>query len=233
MNISEKIKKFSKSISGEIYHNYDLKKLNWFGLGGPAKFFFKPQSLKELVDFLKEFQSQSNLPIKVIGVGSNTLIRDGGYNGVIIKLGKNFSKISRLNETLIISGASVFDKQLSDFAMKNSISGFEFFSCIPGSIGGAIKMNAGCYDFEVSKCLVSIQVIDKTGIARSIMSDKINFFYRGSDLPEDLIFLSATFKGKKEDSKKIREKIETLVKEKKKITTFQNKNLWQYFQKSN
>ena len=158
--------------------------------------------------FLKEFSNR--LPIKVLGVGSNTLIRDGGFNGIIIKLGKNFSHLSKLDENTIIAGSSVLDKELSKFALKNSISGFEFFSCIPGSVGGAIRMNSGCYNYDVSKCIASIQAVNFHGIAQSIKMDKINFFYRGIDLPEDLIFLSATFKGNKQNSKIIEKTMQKL-----------------------
>ena len=95
---------------------------------------------------------------------------------------------------------------MSNFALEHSITGLEFLSCIPGSVGGAIRMNSGCYDNDISKCIVSIQAIDRNGIVRTINSDKINFFYRGSDLSGDLIFLSATFRGEKQTSKKIKEK---------------------------
>jgi UDP-N-acetylmuramate dehydrogenase len=202
MNILKQVQDLSKKISGKIYFEYNMKHLSWFNLGGSAKIFFKPNTLDELIIFLKEFAN--TLPIKVLGFGSNTLIRDGGYNGIIIKLGKNFSHLSKLDDNTLVAGSSASDKQLSQFAQENSISGFEFFSCIPGSVGGAIKMNSGCYDYDVSKCIASIQAINYDGIVRSIKSEKINFFYRGSDLSNDLIFLSATFKGQKEDRKKIK-----------------------------
>ena len=201
MNISKQVQDLSKKLSGKIYYEYDMRHLNWFNLGGPAKVFFKPNTLEELIFFLKKFSK--NLPIKVLGAGSNTLIRKGGYNGVIIKLGKNFSHLSKLNDNTVISGSAVLDKQLSNFALENSIAGLEFLSCIPGSIGGAIKMNSECYGYDISKCIISIQVADHNGIVRTIKSEKINFFYRGSDLSDDLIFLSGTFKGEKQDSKKI------------------------------
>ena len=213
MNILKQVQNLSKKISGKIYFKYNMKHLNWFNLGGPAKIFFKPNTLDELIIFLKKFSNI--LPIKVLGVGSNTLIRDGGYDGIIIKLGKNFSHLSKLDDNTIIAGSSVLDKQLSKFALENSISGFEFFSCIPGSVGGAIKMNSGCYDYDVSKCIASIQTVNYNGIVRSIKSEKINFFYRGSDLSDNLIFLSATFKGQKQDSKKIKktnQKLEAIKK---------------------
>ena len=214
MNILQEVQDLSKKISGKIYYEYSVKHLNWFNLGGPAKIFFKPNTLDELIIFLKKFSN--TLPIKVLGVGSNTLIRDGGYDGIIIKLGKNFSHLSKLDDNTIISGSSALDKKLSEFALENSISGFEFFSCIPGSVGGAIRMNAGCYDYDVSKCIASIQAVNYQGIVRSIKAEKINFFYRGSDLSDDLIFLSATFKGKKQDNKKIKKRIQKLVTDKQK-----------------
>ena len=120
MNILEKVEEFSKEISGKIFLNYDLKKSNWFGLGGPAKIYFKPNNLNELILFIKQFSAI--LPIKVMGAGSNILIRDGGFDGAIIKLGKNFSNISKLNETTIISGSSALDKNLSEFARDHGIS---------------------------------------------------------------------------------------------------------------
>ena len=177
MNISKQVQDLSKKLPGRIYYEYDMRRLNWFNLGGPTKVFFKPNTLEELIFFLKNFSN--SLPIKVLGVGSNTLIRDGGYDGVIIKLGKNFSHLSKLDDNTVISGSAVLDKQLSNFAIENSIAGLEFLSCIPGSIGGAIKMNSGCYDYDISKCIVSIQVVDCNGIVRTIKSEKINFFYRG------------------------------------------------------
>ena len=155
---------------------------------------------------MKEFQK--SLPIKVLGVGSNTLIRNGGYEGIIIKLGKNFSHLSRLDEDTVIAGSAAFDKQVSNFALENSISGLEFLYCIPGSVGGAIKMNSGCYGYDISKCIKSIQVLDHNGIVRTIRSENINFFYRGTNLSDDLIFLSGTFKGEQQDVKIIKKKME-------------------------
>ena len=213
MNISEQLQKISEKFPGTIYFDKNMKNLNWFNSGGPARFFFAPNTLEELVLFLKKFSNQ--LPIKVLGVGSNTLIRDGGYNGVIIKLGKNFSHISKLDENTIIAGTPVLDKRLSRFALDNSIGGLEFLSCIPGSIGGAIRMNSGCYGYDISQSIASIQIVDFNGVIKSIQAENIKFSYRSSDLSNDLIFLSATFKGKYQDKKKIKETIEKLSKDKK------------------
>ena len=130
--------------------------------------------------------------IFIIGAGSNTLIPDNIFDGVVIKLSKNFNRISLLKEDVIISGSAVLDKSLSEFAAENHLSGFEFLSCIPGSIGGGIKMNAGCFGREFKDILLSIQAIDQKGNLITIPSKEINFDYRNNDLPEDLIFLSAS-----------------------------------------
>ena len=195
------IKKSALSIDGEILFNESIKKLNWFNIGGNAKVFFKPNSLKGLVQYLKLYNLRSK--IFILGNGSNVLFDDKTYEGTIIKLGKNFSNISLLDKETVIAGTAVSQKKVSDFARKNNISGFEFMSCIPGSIGGGIRMNSGCFKKEFKDILVSIQLIDFKGIVRSIPANKINFAYRSVQLPKDLIFLSATFKGKEKNSKEI------------------------------
>ena len=126
---------------------------------------------------------------------------------------KNFSRLSVLNSNIIISGAAVLDKKLAEFAANNSLGGFEFLACIPGTIGGGIRMNAGCFDREIKDILVSIQAIDKKGNVLTIPAKEINFDYRNNNLSEDLIFLSASFKGEKQDTRKI---IETMTELKKK-----------------
>ena len=118
-------------------------------------------------------------------------------------MGKNFNNISLLGEDIIIAGSAVLDRALSEFAMKNSLSGFEFLSCIPGSVGGGIRMNAGCFNREFKDILISIQAIDKNGNVLTIPSKDIKFDYRNNNLSEDLIFLSASFKGKKVISLKL------------------------------
>ena len=213
MTIIEQINEIKKKISGKLLLNEDLSKYSWFNLGVPAKVIFKPDSLNALSFFLKNINGYKK--IKIIGVGSNTLIRDGGFDGIIIKLGKPFSRISLFDENKIIVGTSALDKSVSNFALENSLAGFEFLSCIPGTIGGGIRMNSGCYGEEISKILVSVQAIDLEGNLKIIKSSDINFFYRGCDIENSLIFISATFKGKKDNKIKIKEKINTLVNKKK------------------
>ena len=207
MTINE-LKELLKKFDSSITYNTDLKKKNWFNIGGKAKVFFKADELTDLVEFLKVLDNREK--IHIIGAGSNTLITDEVYDGVIIKLGKNFNRLSVLNSNIIISGTAVLDKKLSDFAAENSLSGFEFLSCIPGTVGGGLKMNAGCFGAEIKDILVSIQSVDKNGNVLTIPAKEINFEYRNNDLSESLIFLSASFKGKKKDTQKILEKMSKL-----------------------
>ena len=199
----DKLENFSKKIKGKIFFNYDLKKTNWFNIGGKAKVYFKPESLNELISFLKEFGKTEKFFI--LGAGSNILINDGIFNGVVIKLGKNFSNISLLPNQTIVAGSAVSDKKLSEFALENDISGLEFLSCIPGTIGGGLRMNSGCFKKEFKDILVSVQAIDRMGKVLTIPSSKIKFSYRGNDLDKNLIFLSASFKGEFKEKIKIQE----------------------------
>ena len=213
MKIISEIKEIQNMISGKFLFNENLSKHSWFNLGGPAKVIFKPQNLNDLSFFLKKMNDFKK--IKIIGSGSNTLIRDGGFNGIIIKLGKTFAHLSLFDDKTIVAGASVLDKNFSNFALENSLTGFEFLSCIPGTVGGGIRMNSGCYGEDFSNILTSVQVMDLQGRIRVIYSSDIKFVYRGCDLDENLIFISATFKGKKGSKVDIKKKIDNLIYKKK------------------
>tara|TARA_B110001450_G_scaffold121497_1_gene114540 strand:- start:680 stop:1588 length:909 start_codon:yes stop_codon:yes gene_type:complete len=198
----KKIKKFSEKIESKFYFDYDLKKSNWFNIGGKTKVYFKPESLSDLVLFIKEFGGKEK--IYILGAGSNTLVNDKTFEGVVVKLGKNFSNISLLANDIIIAGSACTDKKLSEFAMENELGGLEFLACIPGTVGGGLKMNAGCFNREFKDILVSIQAIDILGRVITIPANKVLFKYRNNDLPKDLIFLSASFKGKKKNQNDIK-----------------------------
>ena len=213
MNLISNLKEIKKKFPGKILFGQDLSNYSWFNIGGPAKVIFKPKNLNELSNFLKYLKGFNK--IKILGVGSNTLIRDGGFDGIIIKLGKFFSRVSLFDNNKIIAGASVLDKQVSNFALQNSISGLEFLSCIPGTIGGGIKMNSGCYGNDISKILVSVQVMDMNGKIRIIQSSDIKFSYRKCNIEKNLIFVSATLEGKNDNAKNIKKKINELVERKK------------------
>ena len=214
MKIDE-LKNFANTIKGKLNFNYDLKKSNWFNIGGKTKAYFKPDSLNELVVFLKKFGNKGK--ILTLGAGSNVLINDKTFDGVIIKLGKNFSNISVLPNRTIIAGSATTDKKLSEFASENNIGGLEFLACIPGTVGGGLRMNSGCFEKEFKDVLLSVQAIDKNGKVLTIPSSKIKFGYRENDLDKDLIFLSASFRGEFKKKQKIEKFMKTL-KEKKNET---------------
>ena len=239
------VKDLFQEFSNNLKLDYDLKKKNWFNIGGKTKAFYKADNLKELIKFLKKIPSDEK--IFVLGAGSNTLITDKKFDGVVIKLTNNFNNISLLNDEIIIAGSAVSDKLLSEFAMENSLGGFEFLSCIPGSVGGGIKMNAGCFNREFKDILISIQALNKSGQVITIPSKDINFKYRGSNLADDLIFLSASFKGFKKKKDIIKNEIKLLKEKKEKAqptkiktsgSTFKNpieqsdKKVWQLIRDS-
>ncbi len=239
------LKKILNSFGENVSFEYDLKKKNWFNIGGKSKVFFKADQLNQLINFLKILNNQER--IFVLGAGSNTLITDDLFDGVVIKLGKNFSNITLHSEDIIIAGSAVLDKSLSNFALKNNLSGFEFLSCIPGSIGGGITMNAGCFGKEFQDILISIQAIDKLGRVITIPSKEIKFEYRKNNIPEDYIFLSASFKGVRSNEKIINATMNKLKFEKEKNqptrvktsgSTFKNpisqsnKKVWQLIKES-
>ena len=202
------------SDSSRLNFDHDLSRLNWFNIGGKTKVFYKAENLKELVNFLKKINN--NEKIFILGAGSNTLITDNLFDGIVIKLSNNFNNISLLGEDIIIAGSAVSDKTLSDFAINNNLSGFEFLSCIPGTIGGGIRMNAGCFGKEFKDILLSIQAIDKLGNVITIPRKDIKFEYRKNNLSDELIFLSASFKGIKAETSKIKDETDKLKAKKEK-----------------
>ena len=204
----EELKSLLKEYGDNIVFDCDLKKKNWFNIGGRSKIFYKANDLRELINFLKKIKLQEK--VFILGAGSNVLISDKLFDGIIIKLGKNFNNITLQGDDTLIAGGGVLDKNLSDFATENELSGFEFLSCIPGTIGGGIKMNAGCFGKEFKDILLSIQAIDKLGNLLKISSKDIKFEYRKNNLPEDLIFLSASFRGVKSKSVKIKKLVNDL-----------------------
>jgi len=241
INLEELLSEFKNNVK----FDYDLKKKNWFNIGGKTKIYYKAESLKELIKFLKKVENKKK--IFVLSGGSNTLITDKTYDGVVIKLSNNFNNISLLSSDIIIAGSAVGDKSLSEFAMNNSLGGFEFLSCIPGTVGGGIKMNAGCFGREFGDILISIQAINKSGQVITIPAKDINFKYRDSGLSDNLIFLSASFKGYKKKSDLIKNEMVELKEKKEKTqptriktsgSTFKNpigqsdKKVWQLIKDS-
>ena len=227
--MNSKLSKITKDYKEKVFYNENLSKYSWFNLGGPAEILFKPDNIDQIKLFIN---AHRDYKINILGAGSNTLIRDGGIKGVTLKLSSKFSNIDLLNDNRIKVGASTLDKKLADFALNNSISGFEFLSCIPGSIGGGIKMNSGCYGEEISKILSSIEVMDLNGKIKELEREKINFSYRGCDLPNDLLILSAKFKGNLSNKSDIQKKQIDLINRKKKSQPTQVKTCGSTFKNS-
>ena len=243
--MNDYLKELSSEFNENIKFNYDLKKKNWFNIGGKTKVYYKAKNLKELIKFLKKIDNKEK--IFILGGGSNTLITDNQFDGVVIKLLNNFNNISLFSDEIIVAGSSASDKSLSEFAIDNGLGGFEFLSCIPGTIGGGIKMNAGCFGREFKDILISIQAVNKSGRVLTIPAKDIDFKYRDSGLSDELIFLSASFKGFKKDKALIKSEVQRLI-EKKELTqptriktsgsTFKNpinqtdKKVWQLISES-
>ncbi len=207
--VSDELK---KKFGRKLLLNEKLANYSWFNLGGPAEFFFKPENFEDLIYFLKEVKPSK---VTLLGAGSNTLIRDGGVKGITIKLGAGFKYLKLLNNNIIEAGAATLDKKIANFALDNSLTGLEFLSCIPGFIGGGIRMNSGCYGEDISQILHSIKAINKKGNEIEIKAKDINFFYRGTDLAEDLIITRVQLIGKISSKENIEKKQNNLILRKK------------------
>lgn len=206
---------FIKKLDGNFRMNVKLSNYSWFNLGGNAEYFYKARDKNQLLKFLIEAKKKK-LKTTILGAGSNILFRDKGVKGVVIKLGNGFSYTNLQEKDIVVAGAATLDRKVADFAKENSLENLEFLSCIPGSIGGAIIMNSGCYENDISKVLLSIQAIDKNKLTEiELKKEDINFSYRGTNLSDDLIIISAKFKcifGKKD---KIEKKQLNYIKKKK------------------
>ena len=184
---------------GKVSYNFNLAPYTWLKTGGKADIFFVPEDVNDLKKFLKSINK--NLSFYVLGAGSNTLFRDFGFNGAVIKLGKKFDYIKFINDKEFKVGAATNCIKLARFLAKNYSTGLEFFSGIPGSIGGAIKMNSGAYGYETSKFLTKIKILDsKDGKIKEVFSKDYKMKYRETSFPDEYIFLEATFKYKKNNS---------------------------------
>jgi UDP-N-acetylmuramate dehydrogenase len=168
-----------------------LSGLTWFQVGGPAEVLYKPEDVSDLQYFLKN--KPSDLSYFLLGAGSNVLVRDGGYDGVVIKLGRGFSEITVQDNELVVGAASL-DRTVAMFAMQHGMSGVEFLVTIPGSIGGAVAMNAGCYEFEVKDVLSWVEIVDDQGMLHKLFPHELNMSYRKSVLPIGCVIVRAAFK---------------------------------------
>ena len=206
---------FKKKFGDNLRLNVQLADYSWFNLGGNAEYFYKAKNISQLIEFLK-VTKEKKLKTIIVGAGSNILFRDNGVKGAVIKLGKEFSFIKKLNKDTLEIGAATLDRNIANFAKENRIGNLEFLSCIPGSLGGAIVMNSGCYENDISKVLLSLKAIDKNRFLEiEIKKEDIKFLYRGTNLPKDLIITSAKLKGSIGLKEKIEKKQHDLIEKKK------------------
>lgn len=188
-------------VKGRYSTNEPLAQSTWFRVGGPAEVMFKPADEADLAHFLKN--CPSDIPVLILGVASNTIIRDGGIAGVVIKLGREFATMQCDGDVLTV-GAANLDINTALFAQKNALSGLEFLSGIPGTIGGALRMNAGCYGKEICDILIDATAYDRQGNKHVVTAKDMNMQYRHTDAPADWIFISCRLKGEAGDVAEIK-----------------------------
>lgn len=183
-------------IRGKYVENADLSALTWFRVGGPADVLFMPADEDDLALFLKEIPEA--IPVISMGVGSNLLVRDGGVRGVVIRLGSPFRQVET-NGLRVTAGAGAIDAQVAKAAAQAGIAGLEFYRGVPGTIGGALRMNAGAYGGETKDILVEAVGYDRNGRRCVLSNTDMGFSYRHCGAPEDIIFTSAVFEGRADD----------------------------------
>ncbi|WP_421859729.1 UDP-N-acetylmuramate dehydrogenase [Oceanicaulis sp.] len=184
-------------VRGKLIENASLADITWLRVGGPAQVLFLPADAADLARFLAE--TPRDIDVRVLGAGSNTLVRDGGLPGVTVKLTPAFGKVEAQEGNRIRAGAAALDKMVAKAAAKAGIAGLEFYVGVPGAIGGALRMNAGCYGTETKDVLVEAIALDRTGRRIIAPVSELGYAYRHSDAPDDWIFIEAVFEGQADD----------------------------------
>jgi len=195
-------------VRGTYAHGAALKDLVWFRAGGAAEVLFRPADADDLATFLAARSPETR--VSVIGVGSNLLVRDGGIPGVVVRLPAAFGKIA-VDGTRVRVGAAALDAAVARAAADAGIGGLEFLRGIPGTIGGALKMNAGCYGREIRDIFVEATAIDGKGNRLTLPASDMGFVYRKAQVPDDLIFVNALFEGTRDDPALVRQRMDALV----------------------
>jgi UDP-N-acetylmuramate dehydrogenase len=196
-------------VHGRLTENAPLAGVTWFRVGGDAEIMFRPADVDDLASFLKA--RPADVPVTVIGVGSNLLVRDGGIAGVVIRLGRGFTEIARTGNALR-AGAAALDLNVAMAAREAGLAGLEFLSGVPGTIGGALRMNAGAYGREMKDVTLGAEALDPSGERRSLTSDQLGFGYRHCAVPEGWIFVAAELKGEPGDAAAIQRRMDDIQK---------------------
>lgn len=207
-------------VRGRYVERADMSAITWFRVGGPADVLFAPEDEDDLADFLKK--TPKNIPVYPVGVGSNLLVRDGGVRGVVIRLGAPFAKIS-IDGTRVSAGAAALDAQVSRQAARAGVAGLEFYRGVPGTIGGALAMNAGAYEQETKDILLEAVAFDRDGARRVLKNADMNFAYRHCGAGEGLIFTEALFEGRKDDPAAIEARMKAIMERREKSQPIREK----------
>ncbi len=195
------------SVRGEYVENAPMSRYSWFRTGGPAEVLFKPRDSDDLAAFMDG--KPQDVPVTVIGVGSNLLIRDGGVPGVVVRLGKGFSCVSVRQDHVLAAGGAL-DVSVAAAARDAGLTGLEFLTGIPGTIGGALKMNAGAYQSEMRDIVLYARVVDSEGNQRHMRADELDFGYRHTNLPDDWIVVGVVMQGVRGDRGAIARRMEEI-----------------------
>lgn len=186
---------------GRLVPDRPMAEITWFRVGGPAEVLFSPADEADLAQFLAALDP--DIPVTVVGVGSNLLVRDGGIPGVVIRLGRGFGQLELLDDHRILAGAAVPDVKVARFALRHGIEGLTFLRGIPGTIGGALRMNAGAHGGELADVLVEARAVDRSGAIHTVPATALGMSYRHSEAPEEWIFTAAVLRGRPGDEAEI------------------------------
>jgi len=207
-------------VRGRYVERADMSAITWFRVGGPADVLFAPEDEDDLANFLKK--TPKDVPVYPVGVGSNLLVRDGGVRGVVIRLGAPFAKIL-IEGTRVTAGAAVLDAQVARQAARAGVAGLEFYRGVPGTIGGALAMNAGAYEQETKDVLVEAVAYDRAGARRVLKNADMNFAYRHCGADEALIFTQAEFEGRADDPAAIESRMNAIMERREKSQPIREK----------
>lgn len=182
------------TVRGRYTENAPLGAVGWFRTGGTAEVLFKPADRQDLIDFLSA--CPLDVPVTTLGVMSNTIVRDGGIPGVVVRLGRDFAEIENEGAAMVRAGAAALDVNVANFAAEQGIAGLEFLSGVPGTIGGALRMNAGAYGGETKDILIEADMVDRQGKVHKLSPKDLGMTYRHTTAPEDAIFMGALLQGR-------------------------------------
>jgi UDP-N-acetylmuramate dehydrogenase len=208
-NIVPELKARMPELRGRLLANQPLGEFTWFRVGGPAQVFFMPEDENDLAYFLRNLSTET--PVTVIGAGSNLIVRDGGVPGVVIRLGRGFND-ARIEEHRVTAGTAMLDVMVARAAQAAGVSGLAFLSGIPGTIGGALRMNGGAYGGETKDVLLETRGVDRQGNLRTFSNGEMGFSYRHCSAPDDVIFTAAVLQGRAGEPEQIAGEMATIKK---------------------